>query len=97
MRRLTVGDGRRGGWRSGRRAPWRLEGRRERRSRKIQFAVKPPYGPSREGEGRKYLRAGRPVGPASVREAGAPQKALASGQIRFAAATKHLRGRREGC
>ena len=29
-------------------------------------------------------------------EAGAPQKALASGRIRFAAAAKHLRGRREG-
>jgi hypothetical protein len=50
MRRLTVGDGRRSGWRSGRRAPWRPEGRRERRPRKIRFAVKPPYGPSREGE-----------------------------------------------
>jgi hypothetical protein len=57
MRRLTVGDGRRGGWRSGRRAPWRPEGRRERRPRKIRFAVKPPYGPSREGgkEGEERL------------------------------------------
>jgi hypothetical protein len=45
--------------------------------------------------GGEYLRAGRPVGP-RIRARGRCVAEGASGRIRFAAAAKHLRGRREG-